>query len=75
LSAYQRQFDIREGMVLSLIMGWASSIPQITMTPIIYPSLTDPVFLQFETWMIEHHVTSLIEKNLIEERKGKFVPL
>jgi len=75
LSAYQRQFDIREDMVLSLIMGWASSIPQITMTPIIYPSLTDPVFLQFETWMIEHHVTSLIEKNLIEERKGKFVPL
>jgi glyoxylase-like metal-dependent hydrolase (beta-lactamase superfamily II) len=75
LYAYERQFEIREDMVLSLIMGWASSIPQITMTPIIYPSLSDPVFLQFETWMIEHHVTSLIERNLIEERKGKLVPL
>lgn len=75
LSAYERQFDIREDMVYSLIMGWASSIPEITMTPIIYPSLTNPVFLQFETWMIEHHVTSLIERNLIEERKGKLVPL
>lgn len=75
LSAYERQFDIREDMVFSLIMGWASSIQQITMTPIIYPSLTDPVFLQFETWMIEHHVASLIERNLIEERKGKLVPL
>ncbi|MGY5860099.1 MAG: MBL fold metallo-hydrolase [Candidatus Thorarchaeota archaeon] len=75
LSAYERQFDIREDMVYSLIMGWASSIQQITMTPIIYPSLTNPVFLQFETWMIEHHVASLIEKNLVEERKGKLVPI
>jgi glyoxylase-like metal-dependent hydrolase (beta-lactamase superfamily II) len=75
LSAFERQFDIREDMVLSLIMGWASSIQQITMTPIIYPSLTNPVFLQFETWMIEHHVASLIERNLIEKREGKLVPL
>ena len=75
LTSYERQFDIREDMVFSLIMGWASSIQQITMSPIIYPSLTNPVFLQFETWMIEHHVASLIEKNLIEDRDGKLVPL
>jgi len=75
LSAYDRQFDIREDMVFSLIMGWASSIQQITMTPIIYPVLSDPVFLQFETWMIEHHVKSLIDQNLIEERKGKLIPV
>jgi ribonuclease/clavin/mitogillin len=71
LSAYQRQFDIREDMVLAAIMEGASSIPEITANPIIYPSLTNPVFLQFETWMIEHHVASLIKRNLIEQRKGK----
>jgi len=75
LEAYQRQFDIREDMVLAAIMSGASSIPEITMNPIIYPSLTHPVFMQFERWMIEHHVESLIEVNLIEERKGKFVAI
>ena len=74
LEAYQRQFDIREDLVLAAIMGGASSIPEITMNPIIYPSLTDPVFLQFETWMIEHHITSLIGKELVVEVKpGRFV--
>ena len=70
LTAYQRQFDIREDMVLAAIMGGASSIPEINMNPIIYPSLTHPVFMQFEKWMIEHHVASLIDQNLIEERSG-----
>jgi len=75
LEAYQRQFDIREDMVLAAIMSGTSSIPEITTNPIIYPSLTHPVFMQFERWMIEHHVESLIEVNLIEERKGKFVAI
>jgi len=56
-------------------MSGTSSIPEITTNPIIYPSLTHPVFMQFERWMIEHHVESLIEVNLIEERKGKFVAI
>ena len=67
LSAYQKQFDIREDMVLAAIMGGASTIPEITMNPIIYPSLTNPVFLQFETWMIEHHVESLLTNGLLEK--------
>ncbi|MGY5879669.1 MAG: MBL fold metallo-hydrolase [Candidatus Thorarchaeota archaeon] len=75
LDAYQRQFDIRDDMVLAAIMSGASSIPEITMNPIIYPSLTHPVFMQFETWMIEHHVTGLIDQNLIEEKKGKLEAL
>lgn len=75
LDAYQRQFDIRDDMVLAAIMSGASSIPEITMNPIIYPSLTHPVFMQFETWMIEHHVTGLIDQNLIEEKKSKLSAL
>ena len=75
LDAYGRQFDIREDMVLAAIMGGAKSLPEITMNPIIYPSLTNPVFLQFETWMIEHHITSLIELDLIEEKKGNLIPV
>ena len=75
LDAFGRQFDIREDMILAAIMGGASSVPEITMNPIIYPSLTHPVFMQFETWMVEHHVTSLIEQNLIEEKKGNLIPV
>ena len=75
LAAYQRQFGIREDMVLAAIMGGAKSVLEITMNPIIYPSLTNPIFLQFETWMVEHHITSLIEQNLIEEKKGNLIPI
>ncbi len=71
LTAYSRQIGMREDLVLSAILEGASTIPEITANPIIYPSLPQTVYLQFETWMIEHHVTSLIEKGLIVERKGK----
>jgi len=71
LDAYQRQFDMREDMVLAAIMTGASSVPEINMNPIIYPSLTHPVFMQFETWMVEHHVTNLLDQDLIRESKGK----
>jgi ribonuclease/clavin/mitogillin len=74
LSAYSRQIGLREDLVLSAILDGAKSIPEITATPIIYPSLTSPVFLQFETWMIEHHVSSLLASGLIEESKGKLSP-
>ena len=73
LMAYERQIDIREDLVLTAIMSGAKTIDDITMNPIIYPSLTDPVYLQFETWMIEHHIDSLIVRNLIEERKGSLI--
>jgi len=75
LTAYSRQIGMREDLVLSAILEGAKTIPEITATPIIYPSLTNPVFLQFETWMIEHHVASLLASGLIEERKGKLSPL
>ncbi len=75
LAAYQRQFGIREDLVLVSIMEGASSIQEITMNPIIYPSLISPIFLQFETWMIEHHVASLIDRDLVEKRKGKLMAL
>jgi glyoxylase-like metal-dependent hydrolase (beta-lactamase superfamily II) len=73
LSAYQRHIGMREDLVLSEIMGGAGTIAEITLKAIIYPSLTDPVFLQFETWMIEHHVASLLQRGLIEEKKGRYV--
>ena len=75
LTAYSRQIGMREDLVLSSILEGAKTIPEITANPIIYPSLTHPVFLQFETWMIEHHVASLIASGLIEEDKGKLSPI
>ena len=71
LTAYLRQIEMREDLVLSAILDGASTLPEINANPIIYPSLTNPVFLQFETWMIEHHVASLIDRGLVEEHKGK----
>lgn len=73
LMAYQKQFEIREDLVLNAISGGAGSVQEITVNPIIYPSLTDPVFLQFETWMIEHHISSLLHRGLIEERQQRYV--
>ncbi|MFW9962748.1 MAG: MBL fold metallo-hydrolase [Candidatus Sifarchaeia archaeon] len=71
LTAYSRQIELREDLVFSAIIEGAKTIPEITANPIIYPSLTNPVFLQFETWMIEHHVSSLIGNGLVEEERGK----
>ena len=71
LTAYSRQIDMREDLVLSAILDGAKTVPEITINPIIYPSLTHPVFMQFELWMIEHHVASLIENGLVTEEKGK----
>ena len=70
LDAYAHQFDVREELVLVAISDGATSVPEITMTPIIYPSLTNPVFLQFERWKVEHHVKSLIEKGLVTKVNG-----
>ncbi len=71
--AYQRHIGMREDLVLAEIMEGAGTVAEITLKAIIYPSLTDPVFLQFETWMIEHHVASLLQRGLIEEKKKRYV--
>jgi glyoxylase-like metal-dependent hydrolase (beta-lactamase superfamily II) len=71
LEAYSRQFDIRDDLVYSAIEAGADSLDRITMTPIVYPSLTNPVFLYFEKWMIEHHVRSLVTNGLVEEKQGR----
>ncbi|MHA2142658.1 MAG: MBL fold metallo-hydrolase [Candidatus Thorarchaeota archaeon] len=74
LDAYSRQFDVRDDLVYSSIVEGARNTNEITMTPIIYPSLTNPVFIYFEKWMIEHHVKSLIGKGLVEDKKGQLEP-
>ena len=61
---------VRENKVLEAIRSGAKSILQITENPIIYPSLSNLVYLQFETWMIEHHIKSLLNRGLIEETKN-----
>jgi glyoxylase-like metal-dependent hydrolase (beta-lactamase superfamily II) len=71
LTAYSRQIDMREDLVLSAILEGAKTVAEVTMNPIIYPSLTHPVFMQFERFMIEHHVASLVVNGLIEEEKGR----
>jgi hypothetical protein len=74
LGAYDYQFDVREDLVLSAIQDGAQYVNDITANPIIYPSLTSVVFLQFEKWMIEHHINSLVNKELITEENGKITP-
>lgn len=75
LVAYYRQIDMREDLVLSAIHNGARTVPEITVNPIIYPSLTHPVFMQFERWMIEQHVKSLIKDGLVIEERGKLSAL
>ena len=75
LDAYEHQIDLREDLVLLAIQDGAKSIQEVTGNPIIYPSLTDPVFLQFETWMIEHHVKSLEKRGFIERRNEHLIAL
>ena len=71
LAAYYRQIDMREDLVLAAIHDGAKTVPEITVNPIIYPSLTHPVFMQFERWMVEQHVASLIAGGFIEQEKGR----
>lgn len=68
LSAYAKQIDVREDLVLNSIMSGAASVEEVAKIPIIYPSHPSPVFLQFEIWMIEHHVEALLRKGLVEQR-------
>ncbi|MDF1541172.1 MAG: MBL fold metallo-hydrolase, partial [Candidatus Thorarchaeota archaeon] len=74
LKSYELQIDMREDFVLLAISGGAGVIDEITKNPIIYRSLSNLVFLQFEKWMIEHHVSSLLAKELIRCDGDRFVP-
>ncbi len=60
LAEYAGHFDRREEKVLRAVKNGAKSIEDILVNPIIYPSLSSSVMLQFERWMIEHHVKSLV---------------
>jgi glyoxylase-like metal-dependent hydrolase (beta-lactamase superfamily II) len=73
LDEYERHFDIRDKKIMSAIRNGANTLEEILRIPIIYPSLTNPVFLQFEKWMIELHLKSLKDSGLIEEDSGKLV--
>ncbi len=64
---YWNQVLTRENIVFEAIKNGASSVLEITMNPIIYPSLSNLVYLQFETWMIEHHITSLLKRGLVSK--------
>jgi glyoxylase-like metal-dependent hydrolase (beta-lactamase superfamily II) len=75
LTAYSRQIGIREDLVLSAIIDGAKTIPEIAATPIIYPSFPNVVYLQFEKWMIEHHVASLVAAGLVSEDKRKLTSI
>lgn len=72
LSAYSRQIKTREDLVLAAISDGKRTVEEIARTCIIYPSHPNPVFLQFEIWMIEHHVDSLISRGLVERRDEQF---
>ncbi|NHJ14874.1 MAG: MBL fold metallo-hydrolase [Candidatus Thorarchaeota archaeon] len=69
LDAYSRLIEVREDLVLAAVSGGKKTIEEIARTPIIYPSHPSPVFLQFEIWMIEHHIDSLLSKGLIERKR------
>jgi glyoxylase-like metal-dependent hydrolase (beta-lactamase superfamily II) len=70
LSEYSAHFDRREERVLRAVKSGAKSVDDILANPIIYPSLSGPVMLQFERWMIEHHVKSLVQQGKLIETGG-----
>jgi hypothetical protein len=75
LSEYEKHFDRREEAVLKSIKDGAETIEDISVNPIVYPPLSDLVLLQFEKWMVEHHVSSLMEKGLVEAVNRKLIAI
>jgi hypothetical protein len=75
LSEYETHFDRREEAVLNSIRDGADTIDALSVNPIVYPPLSDLVLLQFEKWMVEHHVSSLMEKGLVEAVNKKLVAM
>lgn len=70
LDRYLQHFDRRDELVMKAVAAGAKSVNEILEHPIIYPSLAGPVMLQFERWMIEHHVESLIRQGKLVESNG-----
>ena len=75
LSEYEKHFDRREEAVLKSIRDGAETIDDLSVNPIVYPPLSDLVLLQFEKWMVEHHVSSLMEKGLVEAVNKKLIAI
>lgn len=75
LDEYESFFDAREEKLYQIIQNGASTIEEVLLNPIIYPPISNPVYLQFERWMIELHIQSLEEKGLIEEEAGKLIAI
>jgi len=73
LDKYLQHFDKRDELVVNAVAAGAKSVNQILERPIIYPPLAGPVMLQFERWMIEHHVASLIRHGKLVESNGNIV--
>ncbi len=71
LESYKKQFDIREDLIYMSIIDGADSVEKIIEMPIIYTNTSDIVYLQFEKWMIQHHIRSLEQKGLIISKRGK----
>ena len=75
LDEYESHFDAREEKLYKIIQNGASTIDEIMLNPIIYPPLSNPVFLQFEKWMIEHHIQSLKDRGLIMDESGNLIAI
>ena len=74
LRSFKMHFQLREDFVMMAITQGAKSVDEITVNPIIYKSLSNLVFLQFEKWMIEHHISSLLEKEMVTYKNNMLVP-
>ncbi|TXT55334.1 MAG: hypothetical protein BAJATHORv1_40245 [Candidatus Thorarchaeota archaeon] len=75
LSEYSQQIQYREDIIFASIANGAKTVYDIILSPVIYPSLSNIVYMQFEKWMVEHHINSLIEKNLIQLINEELVPV
>jgi glyoxylase-like metal-dependent hydrolase (beta-lactamase superfamily II) len=75
LKSYSLQIDMRDDFVLMSISGGAGTVDEITMDPIIYKSLSNFVYLQFEKWMIEHHINSLMVKQKVTLADERYVEI
>ncbi len=69
---YWNKVLARENLVYEAIKNGAKTVFDITQNPIIYPSLSNLVYLQFETWMVEHHLKSLHKRGLISETRDGY---
>ncbi|MBD3404551.1 MAG: MBL fold metallo-hydrolase [Candidatus Lokiarchaeota archaeon] len=75
LAEYAQKIQYREDIIFASIANGAKTIIDIILMPVIYPSLANTVFMQFEKWMVEHHIKSLIDRGLVEVINNELVPV